>query len=307
MVAPMTRLPWTTLATEPLDVIRLQGVSAWGYHGVLEHEKQIGQTFIVDAALHLSTRAAARDDALGRTVNYASVAEIIVDHITNTRWELIETLADRIAQQVLDTFIDIRRLDLTIHKPSAPIPLAFDNVALEITRYAPPVEAVLAVGTNMGERESYLAHALKQLADHPEIEVIAAAPVIETDPVGGVEQQAFLNSVIRVRTSLGPWSLLELCHRLEQAADRQRLVRWGPRTLDVDIITYGDLVRGDADLTLPHPRAHERAFVLSPWLAIDPDATVPDGQKVAELVTRAEDVGGIRPGPTVTGFDGIRP
>src|SRR5699024_3449253 len=108
------------------------------------------------------------------------------------------------------------------------------------------------------------------------IEVDWTGPVLETAPVGGpAEQGAFLNSVIGVRTALGPFALLETAHRAERAARRERLVRWGPRTLDVDVITYGDWTSQDETLTVPHPRAHLRAFVLAPWHAAGPTPSCP--------------------------------
>ena len=285
-----------------LDVITLRGVSAWGYHGVLEHEQRLGQQFAVDARLHLDTRAAGHDDALTRTVNYADVASTIVDTIEGTRFDLLEALAQEIADRILFQHILVRRLDLTLHKPSAPLAHPFTDVQLQVTREAPMVEAVIALGANLGSPEQQLRAALESLREEPGIEVLAAAPVVRTAPVGGVAQNDFLNTVVRIRTSVGPWTLLELCHRLERAAGRERSIHWGPRTLDADLITYGDLQWDDPALTLPHPRAHERAFVLQPWLAIDPDAELPGYGQVGPLVDMAPDREGLAPGPEVPGF-----
>lgn len=289
-------------ALPQLDVIELRGVTAWGYHGVLEHEQRIGQQFAVDLRMHLDTRAAGQADALGRTVNYADVAETTVRTLIETRFDLLEALAQEIAARVLAEHVMIRRLELTLHKPGAPIPHPFADVQLQITREAEPVEAVIALGANLGDAAGNLAAALRQLRTEPGIDVLAAAPVICTAPVGGVEQEDFLNTAVRVRTQLGPWTLLDVCQRLERSAGRERLVRWGPRTLDADLIVYGDLVQDDAALTVPHPRAHERAFVLQPWQAIDPDAALPGYGSIARLLDRAPDREGIRPGPDVPGF-----
>lgn len=286
-----------------LDAIELTGVRAWGHHGVLDEEKRIGQEFAVDVTLHLSTAAAGRADALTRTVNYAEVAGLVQHEITTGAHDLIETLAERIAGGILTTHPLVRRVQVTVHKPSAPVGIPVEDVRVRITRDAPAVEAVLALGANLGNREQRLRRALEVLAATDGIQIAWTGPVLETDPVGGPEQDAYLNSVIGVRTVLGPFELLHAARWAEHDAHRERLVRWGPRTLDVDVITYGDLVQDDEELTLPHPRAPLRAFVLAPWLAARPEAELPGHGAVAALLERAEDRDGLRPGPAVEGFD----
>ena len=135
--------------------------------------------------------------------------------------------------------------------------------------------AVLAVGSNIGDRLRHLQGAIDSLAHG--VDVVAVSGVYETAPVGGPDQDDFLNAVVIVETSLTPHDLLALCQRVEADHDRVREVRWGPRTLDVDIIAMEGEALDDADLTLPHPRAHERAFVCVPWLDVDPGATLPQG------------------------------
>ncbi|GAB2690932.1 2-amino-4-hydroxy-6-hydroxymethyldihydropteridine diphosphokinase [Thalassiella azotivora] len=159
------------------------------------------------------------------------------------------------------------------------------------------VDAVLALGSNLGDRVATLQGAVDALAAEPDVDVVAVSPVVETDPVGGPEQDDYLNAVVAVRTGLSPRRLLAACHRVEARFGRERAVRWGPRTLDVDVVAFGDLVSSDAELTLPHPRAHDRAFVLAPWARLDPRAALPgpDGGPVALLAARAADADGVRP------------
>lgn len=135
--------------------------------------------------------------------------------------------------------------------------------------------AVLALGSNVGDRLAHLQGAIELLDDG--VDVVAVSGVYETAPVGGPEQDDFLNAVVIVETTLAPRDLLALCQRVEADHDRVREVRWGPRTLDVDIIAMDGEALDDADLTLPHPRAHERAFVCVPWLEVDPAAALPQG------------------------------
>ena len=144
--------------------------------------------------------------------------------------------------------------------------------------------AVLALGSNLGDRLRMLQGGVDTLAKVPGVEVVAVSGVYETAPVGGPPgQDPYLNAVIAVDTTLPATVLLECCLAVEGQFGRRRTQRWGPRTLDIDVITYDDQVSADQTLTLPHPRASERAFVLVPWLSLDPGATLPGRGRVAEL------------------------
>jgi 2-amino-4-hydroxy-6-hydroxymethyldihydropteridine diphosphokinase len=125
----------------------------------------------------------------------------------------------------------------------------------------------------------------------PEVRVTAVSPVYETVPVGGPPQPDYLNAVLLVVTSLPSLALLGRLHEVEAAFDRIRVVRWGPRTLDIDIITVTGERSDDPELTLPHPRAHERPFVLAPWHDIDPDAVLPGYGPIASLLTGLDQSG----------------
>ncbi|MEU4212103.1 2-amino-4-hydroxy-6-hydroxymethyldihydropteridine diphosphokinase [Streptomyces sp. NPDC026206] len=149
-----------------------------------------------------------------------------------------------------------------------------------------PKRAVISIGSNLGNRLEILQGAIDALEDTPGLRVKAVSPVYETAP-WGVEpgtQPSYFNAVVLVRTTLPPDSLLERGHAIEEAFERVREERWGARTLDVDIVTYQDVVSDDPVLTLPHPRAHERAFVLVPWYDVEPEAVVPGRGAVAELL-----------------------
>jgi 2-amino-4-hydroxy-6-hydroxymethyldihydropteridine diphosphokinase len=154
--------------------------------------------------------------------------------------------------------------------------------------------AVLALGSNLGDRRDILQGAVDAIEGIDRVHVTAASPVYETVPVGGPRQPDYLNAVLIVTTSLPPRELLDRLHEVEAAFDRVRLVRWGPRTLDIDIITVAGERSDDPELTLPHPRAHERAFVLAPWHAADPHAELPGHGKVADLLAVADQSGSRR-------------
>lgn len=161
---------------------------------------------------------------------------------------------------------------------------------------AAPAEVVLALGSNLGSSQDILRAAVEELAALPGFEVTKVAPLARTAAVGGPDQPDFLNTVVLGRTVLSPRALLRACHEIEAAFGRERNERWGARTLDIDIVVFGSTLAVADDLELPHPRAHQRAFVLEPWAQVAPDAVLPGlgGGPVAALATTAPDREGIR-------------
>lgn len=157
----------------------------------------------------------------------------------------------------------------------------------------PPRRVVIALGSNLGDRMDNLQSAIDALFDSPKLKFVAVSPVYETAPAGGPPQPDYLNAVLVAETTLPAHALLERCLGVEATLGRTRDEHWGPRTLDLDLIVYGDEVSEDPELTLPHPRAHERAFVLAPWLAADPGAVLPGHGPVADLLA-------------TTGLSGVR-
>ncbi len=163
-----------------------------------------------------------------------------------------------------------------------------------------PVPAVIALGANLGDRQATLQAALTGLSSFEGIRLREVSPVVETAAVGGPPQPDYLNAVLLLETTLSPLELLAACQQVEAEQGRQRVVRWGPRTLDLDLIAYAALRVGSPQLVLPHPRAAERAFVLDPWLSVDPGAVLrgPDGPvPVAQLLRQAPDRDGLRRRP----------
>jgi 2-amino-4-hydroxy-6-hydroxymethyldihydropteridine diphosphokinase len=151
---------------------------------------------------------------------------------------------------------------------------------------SPASAVVLSLGSNLGDRLGHLQLGLSVLCGAG-LSCQAVSSVFETDPVGGPQQDNFLNAVLLAESSLPASDILARCQAAEAAAGRVRTERWGPRTLDVDVIAYGEEVSVRPELTLPHPRAHERAFVLVPWLEVSPDATLPGYGRVARLPAAA--------------------
>jgi 2-amino-4-hydroxy-6-hydroxymethyldihydropteridine diphosphokinase len=148
------------------------------------------------------------------------------------------------------------------------------------------VRAYVGIGANLGERERTIHRAIEMLAAQPEIELAGVSPLRETAPWGPVEQPSYLNGAVALDTELGPRDLLEVLLDIERSLGRDRSaeVRWGPRTLDLDLLVHGDLVRDEPGLTLPHPRLHERRFALEPLVDLDPELVVPGRGTVGELL-----------------------
>lgn len=165
------------------------------------------------------------------------------------------------------------------NQPSSPAPC--DSVR--------GVLAAIALGSNLGDRAATLGAAIAELSAHPEVRLLAVSPVFETEPVGPPGQGAYLNAAVLVETTRSPRELLELLLSIERSLGRVRTPgeRWGPRTIDLDLLSFGDRVIDEPGLTLPHPRLHERRFVLEPLAAIAPDLVIPGlGRTVAELLAR---------------------
>jgi len=294
----------TTRGADPLDRIVLTGIRVRGNHGVYDFERRDGQEFVVDATVELDAAPAAAADEVAETVHYGVLAEQIADAISGDPVDLIETLAERIAAVVLSHPAALRA-HVTVHKPDAPIAVPFADVAVSITRSRPAdligadtvvggaAEVVLALGSNLGDREGTLLDALDDLRALPGLELVRASALVETPALTlhGVDETApaYLNAVALVRTSLAPHALLDALHGVESGHGRVRGERWGDRTLDIDIVAYGDRESRDERLTLPHPRAHERAFVLVPWLQVDPQAVLPGRGRVSDLLPATTD------------------
>ncbi|MFI6093315.1 2-amino-4-hydroxy-6-hydroxymethyldihydropteridine diphosphokinase [Streptomyces sp. NPDC051218] len=170
-----------------------------------------------------------------------------------------------------------------------PVPTAVvEQVDAADTTLSNPKRAVISLGSNLGNRLETLQGAVDALEDTPGLRVKAVSPVYETEPWGvdPGSQPSYFNAVAVVKTTLPPSSLLERAQAIEEAFHRVRDERWAARTIDVDIVAYADIVSDDPDLTLPHPRAHERAFVLAPWHDVEPEAQLAGHGQVAELLTK---------------------
>lgn len=149
-------------------------------------------------------------------------------------------------------------------------------------------EAFLGLGSNLGKKRANLEKALEILGNHPQVNILKVSSFYETEPVGYLDQDWFLNIVVKIDTALTPWELLAVCQSIEEKLFRKREIRWGPRTIDVDILLYENFSSQSEALTVPHPRMKERAFVLVPLQEIEPDLEL-DGISITRILEELND------------------
>lgn len=250
------------------DEIRIDELEIFAYHGVYDFETQNGQNFYVNAVLYTDTRKAGKSDELTDSTNYGEVCTFITEFLTKNTYKLLEAAAEHVAEAVLHAFPLVKGISVEIRKPQAPIPLPFGSVSVKIERFWHT--SYIALGSNMGDKEKYLDMALEEFKNNPKMRLLKTAAYIVTEPYGGVEQDAFVNSVCELETIYSPYDLLDELHRIEQLANRTREIHWGPRTLDLDIIYYDDLVMAEETLIIPHADMENRIFVLEPLCEIAP-------------------------------------
>lgn len=251
-----------------MDIIRIDNLEVYAYHGAYDEEKEKGQYFYVNAELYTNTRKAGMNDDLDASTNYGTVCDFIHDFMTKHTYDLIETVAEQLAQALLLEFKLVKSVLLEIRKPHAPIEKEFESVSVEIERGWH--EAFVAFGSNLGDKEKFIDEAIEALSNLPQINIVAISDKIVTEPYGNVEQDVFLNGVMKIETLLPADELLQILQKVEEHAGRERKIHWGPRTLDLDIIFYDDDIISEDDLIVPHPDMKNRDFVLKPLMQIAP-------------------------------------
>ena len=251
-----------------MEQIFIERLKVFGRHGVYQKEKEDGQIFLVDCVCDVSFAEAIDSDQLSHTTDYGNLCLFIRKFFAEHAFDLIEKAADELAHAILYAFPGILGLRLTINKPQAPIPMEFEGVGIRLSKQW--TKTAISMGSNMGNREEYLTQAMEKLIAHPAIRNLVVSDYIETEPYGYHDQDMFLNGAATFETLLAPEQLLDLLHEMEQEAGRERKIHWGPRTLDLDILLYGDLQVDRKGLIIPHMDMCNRRFVLEPLAKIAP-------------------------------------
>lgn len=251
-----------------MDRIHIKNLEIYCHHGVLKEENVLGQKFLVSADLYTDIKKAGSTDDITYSINYAEVSHFIKEYMKDHTYKLIESVAEHLSEQLLLRFPLIRKISLTVKKPWAPILLPIDTVSVEIERGWH--RSYLSIGSNMGDKERHIKSALTLMEKDKKIKVKQCSELIVTEPYGDVEQDDFLNGAVEIDTLYTPQELLEKLHQIEQEGGRKRTVRWGPRTIDIDILLYDDEIISEENLIIPHREMHLRAFVLNPLASIAP-------------------------------------
>ena len=251
-----------------MDKMFIRELELFGFHGVFEEEKRLGQKFIISLELDLDLKTAGRTGDLTKSVHYGELCEKVDQEFVRESFELIETAALNLADFILDEYKMINGVKVFLKKPWAPVKKHLDTVEIMVERRRH--KAYIGLGSNIGDKEEYLKEAIKKISAEKNIQLKKQSSFITTKPWGYMEQEDFLNSVIEIETTLEPEELMDLLLKIESELDRERTIKWGPRTIDLDIIMYDDLISSNEKVILPHPRMHEREFVLKSLSEIAP-------------------------------------
>ena len=251
-----------------MDKIEIRDLEIFANHGVFPEENVLGQKFVVSAVMYTDTRPAGLRDDLSSSINYGEVSHMITEFACKHTCKLLEALAENLAEMLLMNLPLLKKVTLRIEKPWAPVGLPLKTVAVEITRSWHT--AYIAFGSNLGDKKKYLDEGIRGLSDTKGCQIETVSKYLVTEPYGGVEQDEFLNGVLKLRTLLPPEELLDRLHELEQEANRERIIHWGPRTLDLDILFYDNEIIDTPDLHVPHIDMENRDFVLKPMAEIAP-------------------------------------
>lgn len=251
-----------------MDKINLKGLKIFANHGVLAQEKENGQEFVIDLTIFTKTREAGLLDDLNKTINYAELSLYVNEVFKEKTFDLIEAASEYLAQKILVKFYPVKGIELVVHKPQAPIEVPFEDVSVTIKREWH--RAYIAVGSNLGDSRAIIRNGIDELAAYEDIVLLKESSLIDTKPYGVEDQPDFVNGMIEIDTLLDPYELLYRIHEVEASNKRERLTHWGPRTLDLDIIYYDELVMRSKDLTIPHADMQYRSFVLKPLREINP-------------------------------------
>lgn len=251
-----------------MDQLIIKDLELFGFHGVNPEEKEMGQKFIIDAKIDVDLEAAGHSDHIDDAIHYGILCHELQQVFNHVKYDLIERGATVLIEHILFNYDAVTHVDLTLKKPWAPVHLPIKYPAVRLTRGWHT--AFIAVGSNIGDRQATIEKALEMVSANPHTRLIKTSTLIETDPVGYEDQDPFMNGVFEIQTVLSPGRLMTLLLDIEKELKRERIIRWGPRTIDLDIIYYDDLVLDDEHTIIPHPRMHERLFVLEPLAEIAP-------------------------------------
>lgn len=251
-----------------MDKLYVENLEVFANHGVFQEEKTLGQKFIISLELTLDMREAAITGNLTKSVHYGELCHRIEEEFKRESYDLIETAVEKIAEYILFNYDMVKKAKVKLKKPWAPIGRHLDYAAVEIERAWH--KAYISIGSNIGDKKKNIEESIESVGKIKEIKVSKVSTLIETEPWGMEDQDAFVNGAIEIYTTLSPKELIRTLLKIESDMKRERILRWGPRIIDLDVIFYDDVISSDEEIILPHPRMEERTFVLEPLNEIAP-------------------------------------
>ena len=267
-----------------MDKLYLENIEIFANHGVFKEEKTLGQKFIISLELTIDMREAAITGDLNKSVHYGELCHKIEEEFKRESYDLIETATEKLAEYILFNYDMVKKVKVMLKKPWAPIGRHLDYAAVEIERGWH--KAYISIGSNIGDKKKNIEESIERIKNIKEIRVSKISTLIETAPWGVEDQEEFLNGAIEIDTILSPKELIRTLLKIESDMKRERILRWGPRIIDLDIIFYDDLISSDEEIILPHPRMEERLFVLEPLNEIAPYMLHPiRNKRVFELLS----------------------
>lgn len=255
------------------DSVKIEDLEVFARHGVLTEEKSLGQKFAITLECFFDVSAAGRSDDLTKTVNYKELADFASELFRINAFDLIEAAAEHLAREILVRYSLIEMIKIKISKPWAPIGHSVKTVSVQIARSRHT--AYISTGSNMGDREEHIRRGIAALNENKLCRVTKVSDFIETKPYGNENQDKFINACFELKTLLSAEELLKLIHEIEKSEGRTRKEHWGPRTLDLDILLYDDLIMRSDSLNIPHIDMENREFVLKPLTQIAPKTIHP--------------------------------
>ncbi|PRR84937.1 2-amino-4-hydroxy-6-hydroxymethyldihydropteridine diphosphokinase [Clostridium luticellarii] len=270
-----------------MDVIYIEDLEVYAHHGVNQAEKDMGQKFLISLKLYLDLRDAGKHDDLSSTINYAVLCNDVEGEFKKKKYDLIETSAEVLSEFILKKYARVKRVKVRVKKPWAPIGKPLKWAAIEVDRRWH--RTYISVGSNLGDREQNIKDAVHAINSSDSSRIVKMSKLYETKPVGYLKQGDFLNGALELETLLTPEELIDFLMQVEKKLKRERKIKWGPRTLDLDVVLYDNLVTADEKIVIPHPRMHKRLFVLKPLCDIAPYVVHPVlNARIIDLTTELE-------------------
>lgn len=230
--------------------------------------KGLKETYTVSCVISMGLHRAGRNDDLHASVDCAVIARLIKEKLQEKSFKLLEGAAEYLTHDILSYAPYIQSVDLTLKKAVDPSVFGFDSLQVHLTRSWHT--AYIGLGSNLGDRQAYMDQGVQALQDTPDCIVDRCSSWMEAIPYGYTQQDNFLNGVVQIRTLLTPYELMDRIHDIEKATNLEWRIHWGPRTLDLDILFYDDLIIQEEDLCIPHVDMKNRVFVLVPMAEIAP-------------------------------------